>query len=139
MGNTLASGSGTSLEVGKNYEQLYDFTSNVEFIFMGPFINKIKYNNSKYGNAYLAGTIDNSGVLLAQNKCFNFQWKVVENQDTGDSFVLGNHTKKCDKNSIAIVEILRIDPVVLQEKFQKVSLKFKNDSDLDKLIKKLKK
>jgi hypothetical protein len=63
----------------------------------------------------------------------------VENQDTGDSFVLGNHTKKCDKNSIAIVEILRIDPVVLQEKFQKVSLKFKNDSDLDKLIKKLKK
>ncbi len=29
------------------------------------------------GKAYLAGTVDNSGVLLAQNKCFNFQWKFV--------------------------------------------------------------
>ncbi len=95
------------------------------------------------GKAYLAGTIDNSGVLLAQNKCFNFQWQVVQNQDTGDSFVLGNHTKKCDKNSIAIVEILKIDPVVLQanqEKLQKkVSIKFKNGSELDKFIKQLKK
>lgn len=61
---------------------------------MGFYIYKIKYNNSKYGKACLAGTIDNSGVLLAQNKCFNFQWQVVENQDTDDSYILGNHTKK---------------------------------------------
>lgn len=50
--------------------------------------------------------------------------------------------QKSDKNSIEIVEILRIDPVVLQanqEKFQKVSIKFKNGSELDKFIKQLKK
>ena len=104
------------------------------------FIYKIKYNNSKYGKACLAGTQDDSGVILAQNKYFNFQWQFVLNEDTGDSYFFGNHTKKCEKNSLSTVEILRIDPIVLQanhEQFKKIARKFKNDSDLDKLIKKL--
>ena len=140
MGNTLASGSGTSFEVGKNCEKLSYFTSNIELIFMDLFIYKIKYNNSKYGKACLAGTQDDSGVILAQNKYFNFQWQFVLNEDTGDSYFFGNHTKKCEKNSLSTVEILRIDPIVLQanhEQFKKIARKFKNDSDLDKLIKKL--
>jgi hypothetical protein len=140
MGNTLASGSGTSFEVGKNCEKLSYFTSNIELIFMDLFIYKIKYNNSKYGKACLAGTQDNSGVILSQNKYFNFQWQFVQNEDTGDSYFFGNHTKKCEKNSLSTVEILRIDPIVLQanhEQFKKIASKFKNDSDLDKLIKKL--
>ena len=142
MGNTLASGSGISYEVGKNCEKKNVFISNIELTFKDLFTYRIKYNNSKYGKACLAGTQANNGVILAQNKYFNFQWQFVQNEDTGDSFYLGNHTKKCDKNSLAFVEILRIDPVVLQtnkEKFQNVSIKFKNNSDLDKLIRKLQK
>lgn len=142
MGNTLANGSGASFEIGKNCEKISNFTSNIELTFKYLFIYKIKYNNSKYGKACLAGTQDNSGVILAQNKDFNFQWQFVQNEDTGDSYFLGNHTKKCEKNSIAIVEILRIDPIVLQEnqeKFQNISQKFKNDSELDKLIRNFKK
>lgn len=142
MGNTLASGSGISYEVGKNCEKKNVFISNIELTFKDLFTYRIKYNNSKYGKACLAGTQSNNGVILAQNKYFNFQWQFVQNEDTGDSFYLGNHTKKCDKNSLSIVEILRITPTVTKadsEKFKNVVYKFKNNSELDKLIKKFQK
>jgi hypothetical protein len=140
MGNTVASGSGYSLTVGKNCEKYDEFTSNVILTFKNLFISRIEYNNSKYGKTYLAGTQDNSGFILAQNKYFNFQWKNIENEDTGESFILGNHTKKCNKNSLAIYEVMKINPVVLQankEKIKVITYKFKNDSELDKLVKKL--
>jgi len=95
MGNTVASGSGYSFEVGKNCEKISTFTSNVVLSFKALFIYKIAYNNSKYGKACLAGTEDFNGIILAQNKNFNFQWEIIQNEDTEDSFIIGNHTKKC--------------------------------------------
>jgi len=38
----------------------------------------------------------------------------LQNEDTGEFYILGNHTKKCEKNSLAIVEIMQIEPDVLQ-------------------------
>jgi hypothetical protein len=73
MGNTVASGQGYSLEVGKNCEKITNFTSDVVLTFKNLFIYKIAYNNSKYGKACLAGTQDYNGIILAQNKDFNFQ------------------------------------------------------------------
>jgi hypothetical protein len=140
MGNTVASGGGNSLEVGKNCEKLTEFTSDVVLTFKNLFIYKIAYNNSKYGKACLAGTQDNSGVILAQNKYFNFQWQILQNEDTSDFFIFGNHTKKCEKNSLAIVEIMQVEPAVLQAnlaKFTAVARKFKNNSELATQIKKL--
>jgi hypothetical protein len=142
MGNTVASGGGNSLEVGKNCEKLSEFTSDIVLTFKNLYIYKIAYNNSKYGKACLAGTQDNREVILAQNKNFNFQWEVLQNEDTGEFYILGNHTKKCEKNSLAIVEIMQIEPVVLQAnlaKFTAVARKFKNNSELAVNIKKLKK
>ena len=140
MGNTVASGGGNSLEVGKNCEKLTEFTSDVVLTFKNLFLYKIAYNNSKYGKACLAGTQDNSGVILAQNKYFNFQWQILQNEDTSDFFIFGNHTKKCEKNSLAIVEIMQVEPAVLQAnlaKFTAVARKFKNNSELATQIKKL--
>jgi hypothetical protein len=140
MGNTVASGGGNSLEVGKNCEKLTEFTSDVVLTFKNLFIYKIAYNNSKYGKACLAGTQDNSGVILAQNKYFNFQWQILQNEDTSDFFIFGNHTKKCETNSLAIVEIMQVEPAVLQAnlaKFTAVARKFKNNSELATQIKKL--
>ena len=140
MGNTIASGGGNSLEVGKNCEKISEFRSDIVITFKNFYIYKIAYNNSKYGKACLAGTEDNRKVILAQNKYFNFQWEVLQNEDTGEFYILGNHTKKCEKNSLAIVEIIQIEPVVLQanrEKFTSISRKFKNNSELDVHIKKL--
>jgi hypothetical protein len=142
MGNTVASGGGNSLEVGKNCENLSEFTSDIVLTFKNLYIYKIAYNNSKYGKACLAGTQDNREVILAQNKNFNFQWEVLQNEDTGEFYILGNHTKKCEKNSLAIVEIMQIEPDVLQAnraKFTAVARKFKNNSELAVNIKKLKK
>ena len=143
MGNTLASGRGNSYEVGKNCEKYTKFTSDVVLTFKSLFIYKIAYNNSKYGKACLAGTQDYlHGVILAQNKDFNFQWEILQNEDTNDFFIFGNHTKKSDKNSLAIVEIMQIEPAVLQAskaKFTAVARKFKNNSELAAQIKKLKK
>ena len=142
MGNTVASGGGNSLEVGKNCEKITEFTSDVVLTFKNLFLYKIAYNNSKYGKACLAGTQDYYGVITAQNKNFNFQWEVLQNEDTGDFFIFGNHTKKCETNSLAIVEIMQVEPVVLQAnraKFTAVARKFKNDSNLASYIKKLKK
>ena len=142
MGNTVASGGGYSYEVGKNCEKITVFTSDVVVTFKSLFIYKIAYNNSKYGKACLAGTLDNSGVILAQNKDFNFQWEILQNEDTNEIYILGNHTKKSEKNSLAIVEIMLIEPAVLQAskaKFTAVARKFKNNSDMAALIKKLKK
>jgi len=73
IGNTVASGGGNSLEVGKNCEKLSEFTSDIVLTFKNLYIYKIAYNNSKYGKACLAGTQDNREVILAQNKNFNFQ------------------------------------------------------------------
>ena len=142
MGNTIASGGGYSYEVGKNCEKFTDFTSDVVLTFKDFFIYKIAYNNSKYGKACLAGTQDYNGVILAQNKDFNFQWEILQNEDTDEFFIFGNHTKKCEKNSLAIVEIMLIEPAVLQAskaKFTAVARKFKNNSDIAALIKKLRK
>jgi hypothetical protein len=138
MGNTIASGGGYSYEVGKNCEKLTEFTSDVVLTFKSLFIYKIAYNNSKYGKACLAGT--ENRVILAQNKDFNFQWEVIENEDTGQVLIFGNHTKKCVKNSLAIIEIMQVEPTVLaanKEKFSAVARKFKNDSELAAQIKKI--
>jgi hypothetical protein len=142
MGNTVASGQGYSLEVGKNCEKITNFTSDVVLTFKNLFIYKIAYNNSKYGKACLAGTQDYNGIILAQNKNFNFQWEVLQNEDTNEFFIFGNHTKKCEKNSLAIIEIMLVEPVVLaanHAKFTAVARKFKNDSVLAAQIKKLRK
>ena len=142
MGNTVASGGGYSYEVGKNCEKFTDFTSDVVLTFKSLFIYKIAYNNSKYGKACLAGTQTYNGLILAQNKDFNFQWEILQNEDTDEVFIFGNHTKKCEKNSLAIVEVMLVEPVVLaanHAKFTAVARKFKNNSELAALIKKLKK
>ena len=142
MGNTLASGGGYSFEVGKNCKKFTEFTSDVVLTFENLFIYKIAYNNSKYGKACLAGTQTYNGIILAQNKHFNFQWELLENEDTGEFFLFGNHTKKCEKNSLAIIEIMLVEPVVQQAnhaKFTAVAHKFKNDSNLTTYIKKLRK
>ena len=140
MGNTIASGEGYSFEVGKNCEKLSNFTSDVVLTFKNLFIYKIAYNNSKYGKACLAATQTINGIILAQNKNFNFQWEILQNEDTGESFIIGNHTKKSEKNSLAIFEVMEIEPTVLaanKEKFSAVARKFKNNSELDIQIKKL--
>lgn len=140
MGNTVASGGGNSLEVGKNCEKLTEFTSDVVLTFKNLFLYKIAYNNSKYGKACLAGTQDNSGVILAQNKYFNFQWQILQNEETNEFFIFGNHTKKCEKNSLAIVEIMQVEPAVIQAnraKFTAAARKFKSNSELATQIKKL--
>jgi hypothetical protein len=142
MGNTIASGQGYSYQVGKNCEKFTEFTSDVVLTFKSFFIYKIAYNNSKYGKACLAGTQTYNGVILAQNKNFNFQWEILQDEDTGEFFIFGNHTKKCDKNSLAIVEVMLIEPAVLaanKEKLTAVARKFKSNSELGVQIKKLKK
>ena len=140
MGNTIANGRGESLEVGKNCEKISTFKSDVVLTPKTFFTSKITYNNSKYGKACLAGTQDSNGIILAQNKNFNFQWEIIQNEDTEDSFIIGNHTKKCEKNSLAIFEVMAIEPVVLaanKEKISAVARKFKTNSELDIQIKKL--
>jgi hypothetical protein len=142
MGNTVASGGGYSYQVGKNCEKFTEFTSDVVLTFKSFFIYKIVYNNSKYGKACLAGTQDDNGIILAQNKDFNFQWEVLQDEDTDEFFIFGNHTKKSEKNSLAIVEVMNVEPAVLaanHAKFTAVARKFKNNSDVAALIKKLKK
>ena len=141
--NIVASGSGISYEVGKNCEKITKYTSNITAIFTNFFIYKIKYNNSKYGKFCLAGTLDFKSVtILSQNKDFNFQWELIENEDSGEFFIFGNHTKKTEKNSLAIVEVLQIEPEALKankSKFIENVRKFKNDSELAEQIKKLRK
>jgi hypothetical protein len=66
----------------------------------------------------------------------------LQDEDTGEFFIFGNHTKKCDKNSLAIVEVMLIEPAVLaanHAKFTAVARKFKNNSELAAQIKKLRK
>jgi hypothetical protein len=66
----------------------------------------------------------------------------LQDEDTGEFFIFGNHTKKCDKNSLAIVEVMLIEPAVLaanKEKLTAVARKFKSNSELGVQIKKLKK
>ena len=87
-------------------------------------------------------TQDYNGIILAQNKDFNFQWEILQNEDTSEFFIFGNHTKKCEKNSLAIFEIMQIEPVVLaenKEKLSAVARKFKSSSELGVQIKKLRK
>jgi hypothetical protein len=142
MGNIVASGQGYSFEVGTNCKKFTEFTSDVVLTLEDLFIYKIAYNNSKYGKACLAGTQTYNGIILAQNNHFNFQWEVLENEDTGEFFIFGNHTKKCEKNSLAIIEVMLVEPVVLQAnnaKFTRVARKFKNNSELAAQIKKLRK
>ena len=142
MGNTVASGQGYSFEVGKNCEKFTEFTSDIVLTFKSFFIYKITYNNSKYGKACLAGTQTYNGIILAQNKYYNFQWEIIQNEDTGEAFIFGNHTKKCEKNSLSIFEIMQIEPSFAsqnKEKITSISRKFKNNSELAAQIKKLKK
>ena len=150
MGNTIANGQGESLEVGKNCEKISTFKSNIILTPKTFFTSKITYNNSKYGKACLAATETFSigagtetfsgGVILAQNKNFNFKWEIIRNEDNEQIFILGNHTKKCEKNSLAIFEAMEIDPIVFaanKEKISAVARKFKTNSELDIQIKKL--
>jgi hypothetical protein len=142
MGNAIASGDGYSLEVGKNCEKFTQFKSEVVITFKDFFIYKIAYKNSKYGKACLAGTQNNSDIILAENKDYNFEWQITQNEETDEFFIIGNHTRKGDKNSLAIFEIMRVEQTVLKEnkeKFLNVARKFKNDSELAEQIKKLKK
>ena len=92
--------------------------------------------------ACLAGTQSYNGIILAENNDFNFQWEIIENEDTGDLYIFGNHTKKCDKNSLAIFEIMEIDPTIFQENKERLSTvarKFNSNSELAAQIKKLRK
>jgi hypothetical protein len=66
----------------------------------------------------------------------------LQNEDTGEFFIFGNHTKKCEKNSLAIIEVMQVEPVVLaanKEKLSAVARKFKSSSELGVQIKKLRK
>lgn len=137
MGNTVASGQGYLLEVGKNCEKFTQFTSDVVLTFKNFYIYKIAYNNSKYGKACLAGTQTHSGVILAQNKDFNFQWEILQNEDTNEFYIFGNHTKITDKNSVAVFEVMQVESAVLaanKEKFSAVARKFNKNSELAKHI-----
>jgi hypothetical protein len=138
MGNTIAKGGGNILVVGSNCQKITKFDSDIVISFVNLYLYKIVYNNSKYGKIYLAATNTKDNTLLAQNKDFNFSWEFVQNEDTEESFIFGNHTRKCEKNSLAITEIFQIESPLLNEIFSKVNMvprKFKNDSDLDKLVK----
>ena len=119
MVEIIASGSGYSLEVGKNCEKLTQYTSNIVFknILLenkGTFVWKIVYNNSKFGKACLAGTqqgIEFNTVIYAENKNFDFRWEIYEDEETGNFFICGNHTKQFEDNkkSVALFEIMAID------------------------------
>ena len=140
MGNTVASGGGYSYEVGKNCEKLTEFTSDVVLTFKNLFIYKIAYNNSKFGKACVAGT--QPGSIYAENKNFNFRWELVENEETGEVFVVGNHTKITDKNSVALFEIMLVDQSIVQankSEFSKISRKIEKNSELAAQVKKLRK
>ena len=142
MGNTIASGQGYSYQVGKNCEKFTEFTSDVVLTFQSLFIYKIAYNNSKFGKACLAGTETLSGGIYAENKNFNFRWEVVEDEETGEFFIIGNHTKETDKNSVALFEIMQVDPEVLKankSKFSAISRKIDKNSKLAAQIKKFRK
>jgi len=134
MGNIIASGRGDSLKVGKNCEKITEFTSDVVITFKGLFIYKIAYNNSLSGKACLAGTQDREGNILAQNKYYNFQWQIIENSETGDFFILGNHTKKSDTNSVAEVEIMVVEPAVAQANKDKLKAAAKSSGEFKKLL-----
>jgi hypothetical protein len=140
MGNIVGSGRGESLEVGKNCEKISTFTSNIVLTPKTFFTDKIEYNNSKFGKACLAGTLDIYGIILAQNKNFNFQWEILLNEDNEEVLIIGTHTKKCEKNSLAIFEVMEVEPTVLaanKEKISAVARKFKSNSELGAQIKKL--
>jgi len=113
MGNITASGTGVSLEVGKNCQKESSFNSTLVISVTDPRIYKLKYSNSKFGKACLAGTIvqvnNTTFNILAQNKDFNFQWQFIKNEDTDDYNISGNHTKKCEKNSLSISEQLKFN------------------------------
>ena len=141
MGNTIASGSGQVLEVGKNCQKLTPYTSDIIITFVSFYTYKISYNNSKYGKFCLAGTQDRQDNILAQNKCFNFQWAIYDD-GSGNFVVMGNHTKKCEKNSIAFVEFMEIKPTIAQankEILSKIAKKLDKDSELAKHINTLRK
>jgi hypothetical protein len=144
MVEIIASGRGHYLEVGKNCEKLTKYTCNIVLKFIkedGEDTNllKIAYNNSKFGKACLAGTQTESGEIHAENKYFNFQWNIF-NID-GDSVIYGNHTKDSeDNNSVALFEVMRVDPKVLKankSKFSEISKKIDKKSKLAAQIKKL--
>jgi hypothetical protein len=142
MGNTIASGDGYSYEVGKNCEKLTEFTSDIVITFKAISIFKIAYNNSKFGKACVAGTQPLGGSIYAENKNFDFRWELLEDEETGDIFVIGNHTKKTDKNSVALFEIMKVDQSVVQankSKFTTISRKIEKNSELAAQIKKFRK
>jgi hypothetical protein len=138
MGNTIANGNGISYQVGKNCNKIISFQADIVLSIQSLFTYKITYNNSKYGKALLAGTSNPDNSILAQNKYFNFEWKIVENTDTGEVNIFGNHTKKCEKNSLSIVEILQVTPEMssqIKSEHKLLTHKYKNDSELDIKIK----
>lgn len=141
MGNTIASGNGSSYQVGKNCEELKNFTCDIKLTIKDFLIYQIDYNNSIYGNAFVAGTQNSNNIIFAQNKNFNFQWQITQNVDTGQFFILGNHTKKCQRNSLALIEVMQITPQILESSNMNIYLdlsiitKFNNESILDKKIK----
>jgi hypothetical protein len=144
MGNTIASGGGNSLEVGKNCEKLTQYTSDIVLTLLdSPLLDsqiyKIAYNNSKFGKACLAGTQTPSGEVHAENKYFNFQWNLIDID--GELFIFGNHTKDSeDNNSVALFEVMQVDPEVLKankSKFSAISKKIDKKSKLAAQIKKL--
>lgn len=136
MGNAIASGTGQEFEVGKNCQKSTPYTSNIIITYVSLSTYKISYNNSKYGKVCLAGTQDRQDNILAQNKYFNFQWAVYDD-GTGNFIVRGNHTKKCDKNSVALVEFMDVSPSIAQENkefLSKIAKKLDKDSELAKHI-----
>jgi len=105
---------------------------------------KIAYNNSKFGKACVAGTQTESGEIHAENKYFNFQWNIFIDEETGNFFIVGNHTKESEDNkkSVALFEVMAIDSLVLQankSKFSSIAQKITKNSKLAEQIKKLRK
>jgi hypothetical protein len=137
----VGNGNGISYQVGINCEEIKNFTCNINLTIKDFLTYQIEYNNSVYGNSFLAATQNLNNTIFSQNKYFNFQWQITQNIDTGEFRLIGNHTKKCQKNSLAIIEIIQITPEILASNnldlyFDLSTItKYKNDSTLDKKIK----
>lgn len=135
MGNIIASGGGDSLKVGKNCEKLTNFTSDIVIEFSGIILYKVVYNNSLFGKACLAATEvpDASGSIVAQNKDYNYEWNFFQ-EDEETFLIVGNITKKCDKNSVAAWEILEVTPTLEQSQKDKLKAVSKKPDEFKKLL-----
>ena len=126
MGDIIASGSGNYLIVGNNCQKIDFFSSDITVSEVSTFtLYKIIYNNSKFGKIYLAATRTKDNTFIAQNKDFNFSWKIVQDEGSTEPYFLGSHTKRCEKNSLAISENLLFQTPILNNKNSKLNFELK--------------